>query len=106
MGAVLIVPLSLWMKGPAQVIAGCAPGVFLLAVSLALPHCLGAGDGLVVMTVGVAWGLSACLGWILMGFLLAAAVSLWKMLIRKESGTEQLALLPFLLIAAIGECLL
>ncbi|MCD8380583.1 MAG: prepilin peptidase [Lachnospiraceae bacterium] len=105
-GAALIVPVSLWENEPAQVIAGCVPGVLLLAVSLALPHCLGAGDGLVVMTVGAAWGLFACLSWLFMGFLLAAVVSLWKMLVQKESGKEQIALLPFLFIAAIGEFLL
>ncbi len=105
-GAVVIGSFSLWENGLAETALGCIPGIALLFISLALPHCLGTGDGLVVMTVGAAWGLYACCRWLLLGFTLAAAVGLWKMLIRKRSGKEQIALLPFLLLAAIGECLI
>ncbi len=105
-GAAVIVPISLFQNGAAAAAAGCLPGVLLLMISLALPQCLGAGDGLVVMTTGAAWGLGACCSWLLLGFVLAAAFGLWKIVIRKESGKEQIALLPFLLLAAIGECLL
>ncbi len=105
-GAALIIPVSFWRNEPAAVIAGCIPGVMLLFISLALPHCLGAGDGLTVLVVGAAWGFGSCCRWLLCGFLLAAAVSLWKLLVRKESGKEQIALLPFLFAAAIGVCLI
>ncbi len=105
-GAAVIVSLSLIQNAAVSAAMGCIPGALLLVISLALPQSLGRGDGLVVMTAGAAWGFSICCRWLLLGFVLAAVFGLWKIVVRRESGKEQIALLPFLLLAAIGECLL
>ncbi|MCD7738996.1 MAG: hypothetical protein LUH58_08185 [Lachnospiraceae bacterium] len=105
-GVFLLGGMSLLQNEPETVLAGCIPGMVLLLLAVALPQSLGAGDGLTVLAVGMAWGFGDCCQWLLLGFLLAAGVSLWKMAVRKENGKEQIALVPFLFLAAIGECLL
>ncbi|MCD8069070.1 MAG: hypothetical protein LUE87_09330 [Lachnospiraceae bacterium] len=105
-GGVVLGGMSLLKNGPAAVLAGGIPGMILLLLAVAWPQSLGTGDGLTVLAVGLAWGFGTCCQWLLLGFLIAAVVSLWKMVVRKENGKEQMALIPFLFLAAIGESLL
>ncbi|MCD7806403.1 MAG: hypothetical protein LUH19_03570 [Lachnospiraceae bacterium] len=105
-GGTLLGGVSLLEKEPAAVLAGCVPGAVLLLTAAALPQSLGTGDGLITLAVGAAWGVTTCCRWLFLGFAFAAVVSLWKLLVRKEKGKEQIALVPFLFLAAIGECII
>ncbi|MCD8325553.1 MAG: hypothetical protein LUC90_02380 [Lachnospiraceae bacterium] len=105
-GGAVLGGLSLLENEPVEVLTGCLPGMVLLLVAFALPKSLGTGDGMTILAVGAAWGLGDCCQWLLLGFVFAALAGLWKRFVRKESGKEQIALIPFLLLAAIGECLI
>lgn len=106
LGALVIGGLGLWEHGAWSVLAGCMPGAALLVIAILRPQSLGAGDGLTVMIAGGAMGLADCFVWLLYGFGLAGAAGIWKLLMKKKRPQEQMALLPFLFLAAAGEALL
>lgn len=106
LGAVFLGGLGLWEHGVWAVLAGCVPGAALLVLSILRPRSLGMGDGLTVMIVGGAMGLADCFVWLLYGFGLAGLAGIWRLLIRKHRLQEQMALLPFLFLAAVWEVLL
>lgn len=106
LGAVLLGGLGLWEHGAWAVLAGCVPGMALFVLSLVRPQSLGTGDGVTVMIVGGAMGLADCFVWLLWGFGLAGIAGIWRILIRKNRLQEQMALMPFLFLAAAGEVLL
>lgn len=106
LGALVIGGFGLYQHGIGSVLAGCVPGSALLVISVVRPGSLGMGDGLTAMIVGGAMGLADCFVWLLYGFGLAGIVGIWRLLIRKDTLQEQMALMPFLFLAAIGEALL
>ena len=77
------------------------PGLLLICLSRATRGKLGAGDGLLVWTVGIWLGFFEILGILVWGFLLAGGAAI--LIVILKSGKREIPFIPFLLAAFLAE---
>ena len=77
------------------------PGLLLICLSRATRGKLGAGDGLLVWTVGIWLGFFEILGILVWGFLLAGGAAILILILK--SGKREIPFIPFLLAAFLAE---
>lgn len=89
----------IWIEGFEVVVGGMVPGILLMAFSKISDESVGYGDGMVLMVCGMVLGIEKVGALFLLALLILMPVALWKLVIRKSGGKEEIAFLPYLLTA-------
>ena len=81
-----------------ELVCGLIPGAVLMIVAWVTKEKLGMGDGVLVLCLGLGYGIEAMLMIIGVAFAVAALVSVVLMVCRKATRKTELPFLPFLLV--------
>jgi len=92
-----IMNASLYGMPPvSEVITRVLPGFVLLAVAYLTKECIGKGDGLMCIALGLVIETKYVLISLFYGFILAALFGLTFMVIKKKTGKERIPFIPFI----------
>lgn len=72
------------------------PGMFLLMLSYCTRECIGYGDGLVVLVMGICMGLGICMAAVAVGLTISAICVGALLAFRKVGGKSRIPFVPFL----------
>ncbi len=79
-----------------DMLLGLIPGALLLIISKLSRQAIGYGDGIMLISSGILTGLFGAVFMLLVSMLLASAVSIVLMMIKKGKGKTQLPFIPFM----------
>jgi len=85
---------------------GCIPGVISFMISKLSNECIGKGDCLLILCVGVLKGYSFCIHFVLISCIIIFLFSCFMMLGGRLHRKSQVPCVPFLMIGYIGAWLL
>lgn len=80
-----------------ELLWGCLPGAGMLLFSLLGREAVGAGDGALVVAIGIYLGLFQTLLLLCFSFLLSGLVSVLFLVLKRKGKKEEIAFVPFLL---------
>ena len=86
-------------SSPAEIFSGIIPGAFIIAVSFLSRGEVGAGDGLLLMAVGLLLGIESTISLLFTGALLCASVSAVGLSAKWLRRKDALPFVPFILCA-------
>ena len=79
-----------------ELFAGCLPGLVSLLLSLATGEKIGRGDGFLLLALGIGFGWEGTLLFFMSALLLAAALGILFLALKKATRKTELPFLPFL----------
>lgn len=82
-----------------EILGGASLGIFLLCVSRVTHEAMGYGDGFIFLVTGVFLGVWENFQLLLSSLLVAFVFSAIQILIRKKSGKDEMAFVPFIWIS-------
>lgn len=80
-----------------DMLTGLIPGALLLVIAKLSRQAIGYGDGIMLISSGILTGFFGAVFMLLVSMLLASAVSVALMIIKKGKGKTQLPFIPFML---------
>lgn len=106
-GALAVVcQLVAGMENVWEMLVGVLPGALFLVVSFLSKGKVGAGDGILLLAMGIFSGIGFTLTVTLYALISAAVIGGLILIIRRRPRNEQLPFVPFLTASAAAECIL